>query len=106
MNKMQENPEFWLKEYGKNDKIVSRKQLGERMRTGKLFVISGPSGTGKGTICNGVLADMEGMELSISMTTRSPRPGEKEGKDYFFVTEEKFQEIKAKKGDRDRKSVV
>ena len=67
MNKMQENPEFWLKEYGKNDKIVSRKQLGERMRTGKLFVISGPSGTGKGTICNGVLADMEGMELSISM---------------------------------------
>lgn len=87
-----------MKEYGKNDKIVSCKQLGERMRTGKLFVISGPSGTGKGTICNGVLADMEGMELSISMTTRSPRPGEKEGKDYFFVTEEKFQEIKAKKG--------
>ncbi|MBR0374891.1 MAG: guanylate kinase [Mogibacterium sp.] len=56
---------------------------------GKLFVISGPSGVGKGTILSRVLQEVEG-DFSISMTTRSPRPGETHGKEYYFVTEEEF----------------
>ena len=56
---------------------------------GKLFVISGPSGVGKGTILSRVLQEVDG-DFSISMTTRDPRPGETNGKEYFFVTEEEF----------------
>ena len=59
--------------------------------SGKLFIISGPSGAGKGTICQRLVAETK-VELSVSMTTRSPRPGEEEGKSYFFTTKEKFQE--------------
>ena len=58
---------------------------------GKLYVISGPSGTGKGTICAELLKDYNN-EFSVSMTTRAARPGEEEGKHYFFVTKEVFQE--------------
>ena len=56
---------------------------------GKLFVISGPSGTGKGTICAELLKDI-GNEFSVSMTTRSPREGEVHGREYFFVSREEF----------------
>jgi guanylate kinase len=59
------------------------------MRQGKLFVISGPSGAGKGTICN-ELIKTGNFALSVSMTTRTPRTGEIPGKSYFFVTEEEF----------------
>ncbi len=58
---------------------------------GKLYVISGPSGTGKGTICKELTA-RGAMDISTSMTTRSPREGEVDGKDYFFVTKEEFKE--------------
>ena len=58
---------------------------------GKLYVISGPSGTGKGTICADLLKDYNN-EFSVSMTTRAPRVGEEEGKHYFFVSKEEFQE--------------
>lgn len=58
---------------------------------GKLFVISGPSGAGKGTICKKLLESVD-ISLSTSMTTRSPRPGEVNGKDYYFVTVEEFEE--------------
>ena len=58
---------------------------------GKLYVISGPSGTGKGTICAELLKDI-GNEFSVSMTTRSPREGEVHGKDYYFVSKEEFLE--------------
>ena len=56
---------------------------------GRLFVISGPSGTGKGTICAEILKDINN-EFSVSMTTRAPREGEVHGREYFFVTHEEF----------------
>lgn len=56
---------------------------------GKLYVISGPSGAGKGTICKKLLEETD-LALSVSMTTRNPREGEIEGVHYFFVTEEEF----------------
>jgi guanylate kinase len=59
------------------------------MSEGLLFVVSGPSGAGKGTICREV-AEMMDIALSVSMTTRSPRPGELEGKNYCFVSEKDF----------------
>ncbi|HHX13711.1 MAG TPA: guanylate kinase [Clostridiales bacterium] len=61
------------------------------MEKGKLFVISGPSGAGKGTICN-ELIKQSNVALSVSMTTRPPRRGEIEGQSYYFVTEERFVE--------------
>ena len=56
---------------------------------GLLFVVSGPSAAGKGTICKRVLAETD-LELSVSATTRKPRPGEEHGKEYYFLTEEEF----------------
>ena len=56
---------------------------------GKLFILSGPSGAGKGTICKALLAET-GLELSVSMTTRNPRAGETEGESYYFVSKEEF----------------
>lgn len=56
---------------------------------GKLFVISGPSGAGKGTICKRLLEETD-LELSISATTREPRPGEEDGISYFFLDKETF----------------
>jgi guanylate kinase len=58
---------------------------------GILFVISGPSGAGKGTILERVLKDRQNTEFSVSATTRAPRPGEVEGVHYFFITREEFQ---------------
>ena len=58
---------------------------------GKLYVISGPSGTGKGTIYKELLKDPN-MDFSVSMTTRAPREGEVDGKDYYFVSRETFLE--------------
>ncbi|QOX62542.1 guanylate kinase [Anoxybacterium hadale] len=61
------------------------------MRKGLLFVVSGPSGAGKGTICKKLIDKMD-IELSVSMTTRKPRPGEVDTKNYYFVSEEAFVE--------------
>jgi len=58
---------------------------------GILFVISGPSGAGKGTILERVLKNRQNIEFSVSATTRSPRPGEVEGVHYFFITREEFR---------------
>ena len=56
---------------------------------GKLFIISGPSGAGKGTIANRILEETD-LEFSVSMTTRKPREGEGHGVHYFFVEDEEF----------------
>jgi len=60
------------------------------MNKAKLFVISGPSGVGKGTICNEVIANVPDLQVSTSATTRLPRPGDVEGETYFFKSPEQF----------------
>ncbi len=57
------------------------------------MLITGPSGVGKGTLVRSLLERHPDIYLSVSMTTRSPRSGEVNGKDYFFVTPEQFQDL-------------
>ena len=61
------------------------------MKKGKLVVMSGPSGSGKTTIGNHLVKILPNLEYSISFTTRLPRRGEKDGRDYFFISKEEFQ---------------
>lgn len=58
-----------------------------------LFVITGPSGCGKSTLVKKVLGEVEGADFSVSHTTRKKRDSEKEGKDYYFITQEDFKEM-------------
>ena len=67
-------------------------------REGILVVISGFAGTGKGTLVKGLLEKYDNYALSVSMTTRNPRPGEVDGVSYFFVSREKFEETIAADG--------
>lgn len=67
-------------------------------KEGLLIVLSGPSGSGKGTIIKSLLAGREDTVLSVSMTTREPRPGEVDGVHYFFCTREKFEQVIAEDG--------
>ncbi|MBI3129792.1 MAG: guanylate kinase [Acidobacteria bacterium] len=57
---------------------------------GSVFVVSAPSGTGKSTLSQRLVQSVPGLIFSISFTTRAPRPGEVDGKDYFFVDNDKF----------------
>src|SRR5690242_20940863 len=57
---------------------------------GKVFVITGPSGVGKGTLIERLLEAIPELELSVSATTRQPRAGEVDGRDYHFLTPEEF----------------
>ncbi len=61
---------------------------------GEVFIITAPSGTGKTTLLQELLAGDPGLRFSISFTTRPPRPGEAPGKDYFFVTPEEFARLR------------
>lgn len=63
---------------------------------GMLFVISAPSGSGKTTLCNKLLQQIDGIKRSISMTTRGPRLGERDGRDYIFITREEFLKRRSK----------
>ncbi|MBE6147745.1 MAG: guanylate kinase [Firmicutes bacterium] len=58
---------------------------------GSLIVISGPSGAGKGSVIQGLLKNNSNIWLSVSMTSRSPRPGEVEGVNYYYVSKEEFE---------------
>lgn len=63
------------------------------MSSGKLIVLTGPSGVGKGTLVRSLLARHQNLYLSISATTRSPRGGEIDGQDYYFVSVPQFEEM-------------
>lgn len=67
-------------------------------KRGLLVIFSGPSGSGKGTIMKSLLAQREDTVLSVSMTTRAPRPGEIDGYHYHFVTREVFEQTIAEDG--------
>jgi guanylate kinase len=60
---------------------------------GRLFVITGPSGVGKGTLIRRLLEEVPALELSVSATTRPPRPGERDGVDYHFTSEDEFDRL-------------
>lgn len=70
----------------------------DKNKKGRLFVLSGPSGVGKGTIINKLLPLLPDMVLSISATTREPREREKDGVHYFFVSLEQFKQTIAEGG--------
>ena len=59
---------------------------------GLLIVVSGASGTGKGTVCKKILADLPNVHYSISATTRQPRQGEVDGREYYFISEDDFKQ--------------
>ncbi len=65
------------------------------LRRGLLFVLSSPSGAGKSTIARMLMATDDGLALSVSATTRPIRPGEVDGEDYYFVPDDKFDEMVA-----------
>ena len=66
---------------------------GEKRTSGRLVVISGPSGVGKSTICHR-LCKVVGGEFSVSVTTRKPRPGETNARDYHYITPEEFTRLR------------
>ena len=66
-------------------------------RRGLLFVMSSPSGAGKTTLSKKLLAADKSIALSISVTTRAPRPGEVDGRDYHFISKTRFEEMVARK---------
>ncbi len=63
------------------------------MAEGILLIISGPSGVGKGTVCRHLMSIKDTVKLSVSTTTRSPRTGEEEGREYNFTTLSRFKEM-------------
>ena len=60
---------------------------------GNLIIVSAPSGTGKTSILKQVIGQVERLEFSVSHTTRAPRSGEQEGRDYYFVSHQKFEQM-------------
>jgi len=60
-------------------------------KKGNLFIVSAPSGTGKTTLCKAALSQFVNLQYSVSSTTRSPRQGEQDGVDYFFITKKEFE---------------
>ncbi len=64
-------------------------------RIGNLFIVAAPSGAGKSTLVNALLAGDPAVKLSISYTTRAPRPGETHGREYFFVDPPTFEQMRA-----------
>lgn len=65
---------------------------GDSRKKGRLFVVSAPSGAGKTTLCQAARRLLPNLVYSVSSTTRSPRTGEQDGRDYFFISEQRFRE--------------
>ncbi len=61
-------------------------------KRGRIFVLSGPSGAGKGTVCANLASEEYNLFLSVSATTRAPRPNEKEGVNYYYLSKEEFED--------------
>lgn len=70
---------------------TTRRENPIRSKTGRIFIISAPSGAGKTTLCNALLRKSPDLLYSISHTTRKPRTGELDGVDYFFITVDEFK---------------
>ena len=66
------------------------------LKKGELIVFAAPSGAGKSSLIKKIISNNENIELSVSATTRSPREGETHGKDYFFITDNEFNDLKKK----------
>ena len=81
----------------RSPKRISQKAV-KMMNKGILIVLSGFSGAGKGTLMKELMKTYDNYALSISMTTRNPRPGEEHGREYFFSTREDFEEKIAQNG--------
>ncbi len=64
--------------------------------SGRLFIVCAPSGAGKTSLVNALLTADPGIKLSVSFTTRKPRPGEVDGREYHFVTEQEFERLAAR----------
>ncbi len=65
----------------------------EIQRQGTMFIFSAPSGGGKSSVIKKLLKELDDIQLSVSVTTRGMREGEVDGKDYYFISEEKFKEL-------------
>lgn len=65
----------------------------EMKRLGSMFIFAAPSGGGKSSVIKRVLGHLDNIQLSVSVTTRQPRDGEVEGKDYYFISEEQFRKL-------------
>lgn len=63
------------------------------MKQGRIVILSGPSGVGKGTVLREVMRHNPALQFSVSATTREKRPGEEEGKNYYFVSRQHFEEM-------------
>ncbi|MBR6663776.1 MAG: guanylate kinase [Alphaproteobacteria bacterium] len=74
------------------NKIINRLR---KVRKGAMFIIEAPSGTGKGTVIKELLKNDSNIKFSVSVTTRPPREGEVEGVDYYFVSNEQYDEFLA-----------
>ncbi len=75
---------------------IDRQIMGEGMQDngrGILTIVSGFAGSGKGTVMNRLISEHKNYALSVSATSRAPRPGEEDGKSYFFKTREQFEEM-------------
>lgn len=82
----------------KSSESVSKFRMWSKMAEkhsckGKLFILAAPSGGGKSVICRAIMESDSDVAYSVSVTTRPPRPNEVEGRDYYFVSDEQFDEM-------------
>lgn len=75
------------------EKCFGFEQETKEKGVGLIFILSAPSGTGKTTLLKGIMEQLSGLQFSVSFTTRLPRPNEKEGEDYHFVSHSVFQKM-------------